>query len=738
LVGSVRHPADSNNLHYLAERGLPASGFGLLTATAVNTTKLSGLASVLGDAWEDDIHNINDGFPILKALASPNNTSLSWPANSGEVTLWFGYVDDIFQEFHYGIDIQDDIGAPIRSISNAVVTDISPDAFTGQQMTVNFNLNGIPHQAIYRHLATVSVNVGDTISRGQEIGTMSSFEIRDGDEVIGERGLLELQLKRNGEFIDPAPLMQRPDYDWFYLSRPMATSLDFWLNQPRGRSGGLPQRPDPILDPEGYRNFGFEHNLEIDTTIEGYLVKLLEGVNNMLIRDSIIYRADWINQQAIVVRTENGQDTEIARFYTGDGFATRIENYRTVVDLDHFARRLEMIVLVYHFAGADENPRARDGMQDTSVFAEGNPPRVTTVEVQRPPTGEFWIDEQGNRVNPGMNDGFSAGRVDLRLSTNMRTVIFEAGGATGRPPQAISFALGSSITLPIQGELTKEGHVFLGWEWFEPDNIQRVGRPGQQVRFGADITVQAIWGLVVDMHIYYDSFFYTNRFPTVNAWRTHVNDIVEQASMSFASTFRISFNYIPVEASFPFGKLFCSTRTAPDFLCRCLLIINPLDSEDCGHHSSIFRFLHSPIPPTEGQKIGLHTHFFAGRACLNRRSGIGVYEHSGPVRGAVLRNRLNRSTNGITVPPGTDPVSHEEAETHRWQAIRVAQHEWSHSYGTEDCVAHIFGPAFGCTPNEPCVMRQDFINERRYHSNVWCTRCREIIMNNRTLHARED
>jgi len=143
---------------------------------------------------------------------------LAWPANSGEVTLWFGILDEIFQEIHNGIDIQDELGAPVYSISDGVVTDIYNDPFFGDVVTIDFLYYGEHKQAKYCFMDVIEVSIGESVTRGQTIGTMSEHgSVR--------KGHLELRLYKNGVAIDPAPFMVRPDFDLGFLHFPMATSL---------------------------------------------------------------------------------------------------------------------------------------------------------------------------------------------------------------------------------------------------------------------------------------------------------------------------------------------------------------------------------------------------------------------------------------------------------------------------------------------------------------------------------
>ena len=213
-----------NNLHirnqpsnYTVSNGLNTYSFANAIANPQENPKIWN--NLFHDIEEITIPNVpppDDGY---EEIDLPNNTGmLAWPANSGEVTLWFGIVDDLFDGVHNGIDIQDEIGAPVYSISHGVVTDIYNDPFYGNVVAIDFLYYGEHKQAKYCHLSTIDVIVGESVTKGQTIGIMGSDSRVD-------KGLLELRLYEGGIAIDPFPLMVRPDVDLSFLLYPMAFSF---------------------------------------------------------------------------------------------------------------------------------------------------------------------------------------------------------------------------------------------------------------------------------------------------------------------------------------------------------------------------------------------------------------------------------------------------------------------------------------------------------------------------------
>ena len=214
-----------NNLHI---RNQPSS---YSISNGLNTYTIADAIANLPDSpriWNNLFHDIeeiiipnvpmpDDGYEEIEL---PNNTGmLAWPANSGEVTLWFGIVDALFYVEHKGLDIQDDIGAPVYSISDGTVADIYSDPFYGNVVAIDFLYYGVHKQTKYNHMGMVDVTIGESVTKGQTIGRMSRHKTVN-------KGLLEVRLYRNSIAIDPFVFMERPDYDISYLSYPMAYSME--------------------------------------------------------------------------------------------------------------------------------------------------------------------------------------------------------------------------------------------------------------------------------------------------------------------------------------------------------------------------------------------------------------------------------------------------------------------------------------------------------------------------------
>lgn len=79
---------------------------------------------------------------------------------------------------HQGIDFPAPIGTPVRSVTNGIVTDSSnnlADHFSGYGRIVQVQFTDpplMPVWLLYAHLDHAMVNKGDTIEKGQQIGTV--------------------------------------------------------------------------------------------------------------------------------------------------------------------------------------------------------------------------------------------------------------------------------------------------------------------------------------------------------------------------------------------------------------------------------------------------------------------------------------------------------------------------------------------------------------------------------------
>ncbi|WLR55159.1 M23 family metallopeptidase [Mesobacillus subterraneus] len=126
-----------------------------------------------------------------KVVPSRGDGTFVWPTNGGYVSSRQGYR---WSRMHKGIDIARPSDYTIKSADNGTVVYAGNkgDGY-GNKIIIDHN-NG--YRTMYAHLASISVNVGQTVSRGSKIGIMG----RTGNST----GIhLHFEVYQNGRIIDP-------------------------------------------------------------------------------------------------------------------------------------------------------------------------------------------------------------------------------------------------------------------------------------------------------------------------------------------------------------------------------------------------------------------------------------------------------------------------------------------------------------------------------------------------------
>lgn len=125
--------------------------------------------------------------------------ALIWPAQ-GTVTRGFG-PDPVMGGFHPGIDIGSLRSLDVRAAAPGVVESVgyvSP-TFDGYGNVVLVAMgNGI--EALYAHLSSVAVEVGDAVTTGEKLGLAGCTGYCTGTH-------LHFELRDDGVAFDPAPLL---------------------------------------------------------------------------------------------------------------------------------------------------------------------------------------------------------------------------------------------------------------------------------------------------------------------------------------------------------------------------------------------------------------------------------------------------------------------------------------------------------------------------------------------------
>ncbi|MGG0177815.1 murein hydrolase activator EnvC family protein [Gottfriedia acidiceleris] len=170
-----------------------------LELTLVNQkTQMKAILSKLKDdvnEKEQDILSLEEQENLLKEQekaikAASNNlgSNFTRPAE-GYVSSGFGY-RSFDHETHFGVDIAKKGSTPIVSIANGVVIRAYHSSSYGNVVFITHNIKGKVFTSVYAHMQKYQVSTGQTVSKGQKIGTMGNtghsfgqhlhFELHDG------------------------------------------------------------------------------------------------------------------------------------------------------------------------------------------------------------------------------------------------------------------------------------------------------------------------------------------------------------------------------------------------------------------------------------------------------------------------------------------------------------------------------------------------------------------------------
>lgn len=130
-----------------------------------------------------------------KIIPSRGTGQFSWPTVGGYVSSKMG---DRWGSFHRGIDIARPSDYTIKAADNGVVTFAGNDGSYGNKVVVDHN-NG--YQTIYAHLASINVNIGQSVPVGTNLGIMGATGRSTGIH-------LHFEIIQNGENINPLSFLR--------------------------------------------------------------------------------------------------------------------------------------------------------------------------------------------------------------------------------------------------------------------------------------------------------------------------------------------------------------------------------------------------------------------------------------------------------------------------------------------------------------------------------------------------
>lgn len=145
-----------------------------------NSTKMMRLAVLKSrvellsgeiESAQKEMEEIHRYFEIRKDIL--RSTPARWPCY-GWITSEFGFRYDPFtgeKTFHRGIDIATGIGTPVYAPADGTVVSTGFHSGLGEVIVID---HGLDITTTYGHLNEIKVKVGDTVERGQIIGSVGN------------------------------------------------------------------------------------------------------------------------------------------------------------------------------------------------------------------------------------------------------------------------------------------------------------------------------------------------------------------------------------------------------------------------------------------------------------------------------------------------------------------------------------------------------------------------------------
>lgn len=106
----------------------------------------------------------------------PSTSAGTWTRpSSGPITSGHGWRNiGEGNEYHYGLDIGSPYGAPVVAAADGVVSHAAPLSTYGNLIMVTHSIEGQIYTTVYAHLSGFSVSQGQTVTKGQQIGSIGS------------------------------------------------------------------------------------------------------------------------------------------------------------------------------------------------------------------------------------------------------------------------------------------------------------------------------------------------------------------------------------------------------------------------------------------------------------------------------------------------------------------------------------------------------------------------------------
>jgi len=130
-----------------------------------------------------------------RSLQQATDAGMIWPTNATRISSYYGPRSD---DNHTGMDIDGEMGDPVWAAKAGTVVTAGYYGTYGNQVVIS---HGDGLQTRYAHMQSISVNVGDEVAIGQQIGTEGSTGNSTGSH-------LHFEVIINGSTTDPLPYIK--------------------------------------------------------------------------------------------------------------------------------------------------------------------------------------------------------------------------------------------------------------------------------------------------------------------------------------------------------------------------------------------------------------------------------------------------------------------------------------------------------------------------------------------------
>ena len=162
----------------------------------IDLSKALGTFSNIGNIIPEAKENLEIAKVGIESFE--DNPSFIMPVE-GEITSEFGErVHPVFKtvKMHNGIDINGEIGTPIKSSTTGKVLKVGEDAINGKYVRIESG----KYEVVYAHCYKISVKEGQSVKQGDILGEV-------GDTGLASGPHLHFEVQENGKAVSPMEML---------------------------------------------------------------------------------------------------------------------------------------------------------------------------------------------------------------------------------------------------------------------------------------------------------------------------------------------------------------------------------------------------------------------------------------------------------------------------------------------------------------------------------------------------